>query len=153
MQPTRKKLGCVIAAFFAAGQVVVAGNTFAQQAPTPPAAQKVEKIEVTGSNIKRVDAEGSAPIQVITRDEIANSGKQTLTDLLRTLPTNAGGGLNDITGVNSFSSGASTVSLRARSGSYSKAAGRRALRPPSRCTSQNTGGAWTSRCARDAPTA
>ena len=112
MQPTRKKLGCVIAAFFAAGQVVVAGNTFAQQAPTPPAAQKVEKIEVTGSNIKRVDAEGSAPIQVITRDEIANSGKQTLTDLLRTLPTNAGGGLNDITGVNSFSSGASTVSLR-----------------------------------------
>jgi len=30
-------------------------------------ARKVEKIEVTGSNIKRVDTEGPAPVQVITR--------------------------------------------------------------------------------------
>ncbi|MBL8525311.1 MAG: TonB-dependent receptor [Betaproteobacteria bacterium] len=89
--------------------LVVSPLAFAQQAPAP---QKVEKIEVTGSNIKRVDAEGSAPIQIISREEIENSGKQTVTELLRTLPTNAGGGLNDITGSNSFSSGASTVSLR-----------------------------------------
>ena len=89
--------------------LVVTPLAFAQQAPAP---QKVEKIEVTGSNIKRVDAEGSAPIQIISREEIESSGKQTVTELLRTLPTNAGGGLNDITGANSFSSGASTVSLR-----------------------------------------
>ncbi len=89
--------------------LVVTPFAFAQQAPAP---QKVEKIEVTGSNIKRVDAEGSAPIQIISREEIESSGKQTVTELLRTLPTNAGGGLNDITGANSFSSGASTVSLR-----------------------------------------
>jgi NAD-specific glutamate dehydrogenase len=37
--------------------------------------QKVEKIEVTGSNIKRVDSETVAPIQVITRDDIERSAK------------------------------------------------------------------------------
>ncbi|MBL8513824.1 MAG: TonB-dependent receptor, partial [Betaproteobacteria bacterium] len=77
-----------------------------------PAPQKVEKIEVTGSNIKRVDAETIAPVQIITREEIERSGKQTITEVLRTLPINSTGGLNDIQGANSFSSGASTVSLR-----------------------------------------
>ena len=91
--------------------LIVTPMAFAQQTPAP-APQKVEKVEVTGSNIKRVDAEGSAPIQIITREEIERSGKQTVTEMLRTLPTNAGGGLNDITSGNSFSSGASTVSLR-----------------------------------------
>ena len=45
---------------------------FAQQAP-----QKVEKIEVTGSNIKRVDAETSSAGHVITREDIEKSGVQT----------------------------------------------------------------------------
>jgi iron complex outermembrane recepter protein len=77
-----------------------------------PSSQKIEKIEVTGSNIKRVDAETVSPIQVITSEEIKRSGKQTITEILRTLPSSGTGGLNDITGSNSFSSGASTVSLR-----------------------------------------
>jgi len=111
MQAKRKELAYAIALLCtgAAGGMLPAASALAQQAAP---AQKIEKIEVTGSNIKRVDAEGSAPIQVISREEIENSGKQTVTELLRTLPTNAGGGLNDITGANSFSSGASTVSLR-----------------------------------------
>jgi iron complex outermembrane recepter protein len=96
----------------ATGASLLASQAMAQT-PTPaPAPQKVEKIEVTGSNIKRVDSETSAPIQVITRAEIERSGKQSVTELLRSLPSNAGGGLNDITGANSFSSGASSVSLR-----------------------------------------
>ena len=111
MQAKRKKLAYAIALLCAgaAGGMLPAASALAQQAAP---AQKIEKIEVTGSNIKRVDAEGSAPIQIISREEIESSGKQTVTELLRTLPTNAGGGLNDITGANSFSSGASTVSLR-----------------------------------------
>jgi iron complex outermembrane recepter protein len=95
----------LVVALAAIGLASAAAN--AQQAPV-----KAEKIEVTGSNIKRVDAETSAPVQVITREEIQRSGKQTVTELLRELPTNAGGGLNDLTAANSFSSGASTVSLR-----------------------------------------
>ena len=105
---THSKMKVLPQALLAA--LIVTPMAFAQT--TAPATQKVERVEVTGSNIKRVDAEGSAPIQIITREEIERSGKQTVTEMLRTLPTNAGGGLNDITGANSFSSGASTVSLR-----------------------------------------
>jgi iron complex outermembrane recepter protein len=90
--------------------MVFAGSAFAQQ--TPPAQPKVEKIEVTGSNIKRVDAETASPIQIITAEEMRATGKQTITEILRILPSAAQGGLNDLTGANSFSSGASTVSLR-----------------------------------------
>jgi iron complex outermembrane receptor protein len=87
----------------------------AQTAPgTPGETQptRIERVEVTGSNIKRTDTETAAPIQVITAEEIRRSGKQSITEVLRTLPSNATGGLNDLTGANSFSSGASTVSLR-----------------------------------------
>ncbi len=105
---THSKMKVLPQALLAA--LIVTPMAFAQT--TAPTTQKVERVEVTGSNIKRVDAEGSAPIQIITREEIERSGKQTVTEMLRTLPTNAGGGLNDITGANSFSSGASTVSLR-----------------------------------------
>ncbi|MBI3716581.1 MAG: TonB-dependent receptor plug domain-containing protein, partial [Betaproteobacteria bacterium] len=94
----------------AAISLVAAPIAFAQTpAPTP---QKVEKIEVTGSNIKRVDEETSAPIQIINRADIEKSGKQTVAELLRQLPIVGGGGLNDLTSSNSFSSGVSTVSLR-----------------------------------------
>ena len=46
-------------------------------------AQKVDKIEVTGSNIKRVDSETPSPIQVITRDDIQKSGANSVAELLR----------------------------------------------------------------------
>ena len=36
------------------------------------AEQPMEKIEVTGSRIKRADFEGVAPVTVISADEIAN---------------------------------------------------------------------------------
>lgn len=86
---------------------LVPAVAFAQQA-----AQKIEKIEVTGSNIKRIDSETAAPIQVITAEEIRRSGKQTVTELLRELPINAAGGLTELTGSGSFSAGAATASLR-----------------------------------------
>jgi iron complex outermembrane recepter protein len=97
----------IVTALFAAG-ISSMGLTHAQQASTP----KVEKIEVTGSNIRRVDAESNSPIQVITADEIKRSGRQTVTELLRELPINAAGGLTELTGSGSFSTGAASVSLR-----------------------------------------
>jgi iron complex outermembrane recepter protein len=89
----------------------IAINALAQTAPIQ-SAPKVERIEVTGSNIKRVDAETAAPIQVITADEIRQSGKQTVTELLRDLPINAAGGLSELTGSATFAAGAASVSLR-----------------------------------------
>jgi iron complex outermembrane recepter protein len=91
--------------------LVISPLAFAQQTPAPTP-QKIEKIEVTGSNIKRVDAETAAPVQIITAEEIRRSGKQTVTELLRELPINAAGGLTELTGSGSFSAGAASASLR-----------------------------------------
>jgi iron complex outermembrane recepter protein len=101
----KKQLAVAIAATFFVG-----GVAYAQQGQQTP--QKVEKVEVTGSNIKRIDAETAAPIQIITSEEIRRSGKDTITEVLRTLPSNAAGGLTDLNGSNSFSTGASSISLR-----------------------------------------
>ena len=52
--------------------------------------QQMQRVEITGSNIKRVDAETVAPVEVITRQEIERSGQPTIADVLRNLPANSG---------------------------------------------------------------
>ena len=53
----------------------VATTALAQQT-TPddkkpvPAPQKIERVEITGSSIKRVTDEGALPLEVITADQI-----------------------------------------------------------------------------------
>ena len=85
---------------------------FAQQTPAPTP-QKVEKVEVTGSNIKRIDAEGPSPVVIITKADIERSGSQTVLDLLRGIPlANVGSFSETILGGNSFAPGTAAVSLR-----------------------------------------
>src|SRR5688572_22138495 len=75
------------------------------------AQQKIEKIEVTGSNIKRIDSETPSPVTVITREQIQNSGQRDIGELLRSVTAASAGSQLDQTS-NSFSNGAQTVSLR-----------------------------------------
>jgi outer membrane receptor protein involved in Fe transport len=49
-------------------------------------AEKIEKIQVTGSRIKRVDMETSSPIQITTAEDIEVSGLTRVEDMLNTLP-------------------------------------------------------------------
>jgi len=98
----KKQLAVAIAATF------VAGAVFAQQAQQP---QKVEKVEVTGSNIKRTDVETVAPVDVITREQIERSGQPTIADVLRNVPANSGNSYSESFS-NSFAPGASGISLR-----------------------------------------
>jgi iron complex outermembrane receptor protein len=67
----------------------------AQTAPTPapaPAAQaKAEKIEVTGSSIKRIEGEAALPVQVITREDVDKIGVTTAAELLQKITANVGG--------------------------------------------------------------
>src|SRR5690606_16992697 len=58
--------------------------TLAQQSDEQTA--QVERIEVTGSRIKRNDLEGAAPIDIINRDEIVKSGFSNLQQLLERTP-------------------------------------------------------------------
>ncbi|WP_419570324.1 TonB-dependent receptor [Rheinheimera sp.] len=73
----------------------------------------VERIQVTGSHIKRTDLEGPSPVTVISRDDIDKSGFDNLQQLLERLPS-AGAGTFSTRGnsQDSTANGAAAVSLR-----------------------------------------
>ncbi|WP_415839116.1 hypothetical protein, partial [Pseudoalteromonas byunsanensis] len=52
--------------------------------------EKVERIEVTGSAIKRTDLEGALPLDVIDASAIAKSGVTSVPDLIANLPAMQG---------------------------------------------------------------
>ncbi|MEJ6007109.1 TonB-dependent receptor [Paucibacter sp. AS339] len=49
---------------------------------TEPAAKKLERVEITGSAIKRLDNETALPVQVITRAEIVKQGLTTAAEIV-----------------------------------------------------------------------
>jgi iron complex outermembrane receptor protein len=58
---------------------------------TPASAQDtVERVEITGSSIKRIESEGALPVQVLDRSDIQRSGVQSVTELLQSLPVMQG---------------------------------------------------------------
>lgn len=78
---------------------------------TDVSAQKtLEKVIVTGSNIKRTDMETASPVTVLTREDLKKSGAVTLGDVITNL-TVAQGGLSGVE-FSGFTPGAATVSLR-----------------------------------------
>ncbi len=91
---------------------VVAGTALISAQAQSTEEKTVQRVEITGSNIKRVDKEGTSPIQTLTAKEIARSGAATVLDLLKTIPSMGAGGYNDTPNQNSFSRGVATASLR-----------------------------------------
>lgn len=89
------------------------GMMVAAQAQTVQAesAEKIQKIEVTGSHIKRIDKEGTSPIQTLTAKDISQSGATTVAELLRTIPALGSGSAFDAVD-GGFSRGVATASLR-----------------------------------------
>jgi iron complex outermembrane receptor protein len=60
-----------------------------------PAQSADIKVDVTGSNIKRIEGEGALPVQIITRAEIEQQGIQTAMGVIDRLSANSSiGGLN-----------------------------------------------------------
>lgn len=72
---------------------------------------KPQRIEITGSNIKRLEGEGAAPVQVITRQDIERSGATSAADLADRLTNNGSGRISE-SDTNSGNPGASAASLR-----------------------------------------
>lgn len=70
----------------------------------------LDRIEVTGSRIKRADIEGALPITVITREDIDLSGKTTIADLLQNSTFNSFGSFTPSSG--SSAQAFSGISLR-----------------------------------------
>ncbi|HYC35898.1 MAG TPA: TonB-dependent receptor [Usitatibacter sp.] len=103
----RKQLSSALLQALGAGVAV----TLAATAAHAQTAQRVEKIEVTGSNIKRVDQETVAPVEIITREQIERTGQPTVAEVLRNIPANSGGSFSE-SFTNSFAPGAAGISLR-----------------------------------------
>jgi len=72
--------------------ILVAAPVLAQDTG---AVQKVERVEITGSSIKRVQGEGSLPIQVISRQDIDRAGIVSAEQLVMQLSVN-GNGLDNL---------------------------------------------------------
>ncbi|NMH64421.1 TonB-dependent receptor [Shewanella salipaludis] len=92
---------------------LIGGAAAALTAPAAFAAEdgaKVERIEVTGSRIKRADMEGANPVQLITREDLVEAGISNIGDILQEIPAVAGAATN--TAINNGGSGAVRVSLR-----------------------------------------
>ncbi|TFW15641.1 TonB-dependent receptor [Massilia arenosa] len=90
--------------------ILAAGTAAAQDSAAAPAAP-IQRVEITGSSIKRAEAETASPVQVITRDDLAKSGKATVAEYLQTLTSDGAGSLP--TGfVNGFAAGSTAISLR-----------------------------------------
>ncbi len=97
---------------------VIAGGAFSMIAAAPVMAQSstdattapVQRVEITGSNIRRADAEIPSPVQVITAEDLKKSGYTTIAQVLQNITANGQGTLSQ--GFpQAFAAGASGISL------------------------------------------
>src|SRR2546428_11545920 len=83
-------------------------------APPAFAQQTVERVEITGSSIKRIDAGTALPVQVVSRQEIEATGSANVEQFLQGLGVALQGNSNSVvaTASGAVSGGVSSVSLR-----------------------------------------
>lgn len=85
---------------------------YAQQSSTTD--NQPQKVFITGSNIKTIEAETASPVQIITHADIERQGATSVVDLINNISaaTSRYDGLSDINGSNSFAPGGTNVTLR-----------------------------------------
>ena len=81
----------------------------AQQA-APDNTVRLERFEITGSAVRRIDAESALPVQILKRADIERTGATSVVDLLQRLPATQGGTL-ETSGVGGGSFGFAGVSI------------------------------------------
>ncbi len=87
---------------------------FAQDA-TP----QTQRVEITGSSIRRIEAEGALPVTVISRDAIDKSGMNSVTELIQALPAMTGGNFQQSSAsVNGNGFGNTTAAIHALDQKY-----------------------------------
>jgi iron complex outermembrane receptor protein len=101
---TFKKHSIALALTFAFPALVAA-----QEAPQP---EKIQRVEVTGSSIKRTDLEAAGSVQIMSRDDIEKTGQTTALGIL----TSAAAVTTDVNsstqGSGGFATGSSGIDMR-----------------------------------------
>jgi outer membrane receptor protein involved in Fe transport len=103
----RYAVHCVLLA--SAATALPALPAFAQE--TDSAARPIEEVVITGSRIRRVDEETASPVFVMDQNTIANTGVQTMGDLMMRVPAISGAATNPQVN-NGGGTGESNVELR-----------------------------------------
>ncbi len=109
--PLSQAISTTLCAGAAASMALASGVAFAQDQDAEDGVE-LDRVQVTGSRIKRVDIEGAQPITTITREEIDLTGFTTVADLLRSTPFNSFGSFVEQSGFGNGADGTSEVSLR-----------------------------------------
>ncbi len=78
----------------------------------PAQAQETQRIEITGSSIKRTDAEGPVPVEIYTRKDIARSGATTVHELVKSIAAFDIDDQGELTANSPTGSGASQLQVR-----------------------------------------
>ncbi|QPF76819.1 TonB-dependent receptor [Roseateles sp. DAIF2] len=97
------KMTRVSAAVLAVLGGISASSVLAQQ-------QQLERVEVTGSSVRRIDAESALPVMVLKREDIERSGATSTVDLLRRV-TSVQGATGEASSVGGATFGFSGVSV------------------------------------------
>lgn len=116
MTPRTSKLRNAIKLAIAVSAIAGSGAALAQDTSQETSAQDreattLDRIEVTGSRIKRVDIETASPVFTLDREQIDATGAVTIGDFLQETPAISGAATNPQVN-NGGGTGASTVSLR-----------------------------------------
>jgi len=74
------------------GGLACAGLSSSAAAQTTPQPQMLDRVEITGSAIKRIEGETALPVTVITRQEIDQLGVVNAAQLVDKIVSNSGGG-------------------------------------------------------------
>jgi iron complex outermembrane receptor protein len=98
----------------AVGFGLLAMPAMAQDAPADPS---IQRVEITGSSIKRIAKEGALPVQVLTSEDIKKSGAASASDLIQMLPSMQGF-VPSSSSVNGGGGGATTAALHSLPSKY-----------------------------------
>ncbi len=110
---------------FSSGLVIGMGLAAQSAQAQEAGSDTIQRVEITGSSIKRIAKEGSLPVQVITSADIAKSGAKSVEDLVQALPAmqgfltsadsvNGGGGGVQNASIHSIGTGYTLVLLNGR---------------------------------------
>jgi hypothetical protein len=100
----RTRLSLAISAAFGAGLVGLTPAVFAQ-------GTTLERAEITGSSLRRTDAETALPVTVIKAEDLIRQGITTVEQAVRTIPQNQSA-QGVAQGIGSNTAGASLIDLR-----------------------------------------
>lgn len=109
MERTASRVLRLVAGWCAA--LFSAGSLAQTQAADSTASPELQEIVVTGSLIKRTNTETPSPVQIITAEDLKNTGYTNVSDVLRNLPAAGQGTLNQNFD-QAFASGGAGIALR-----------------------------------------